>query len=145
MKKKIFKRTSSVVMFCWVVAIIVNPMLLCFLQLQNLPCSRTDVLRSFFCMPRFLQVCLHRALSPSPAPHPCTPVFFSLSPMGASRSLIRLFPIIGMYWFAQVLLMTEGCPATTSRSSQLSKTAGYYELDLQQLHANRQENLKYKI
>lgn len=45
------------------------------LRVQNVPCSRADVSRSFFCMLRFLQVCLHRALSPSliPPPAPVRP------------------------------------------------------------------------
>lgn len=44
------------------------------LRLQNVACSRTDALRSFLCMLRFLQVCLHRALSPSPKPTPPAPL-----------------------------------------------------------------------
>lgn len=103
------------------------------LHLQNVPCSRADVLRSFFCMLPFLQVCLHRALSPSLIPPP--PPFSSLSPMGAPRSLIRPFPIIGMYWFAQILLVTRGCPAA---SLHILKIVVYCELGLQ-LHNNFQQ------
>lgn len=60
------------------------------LRLLNVPCSRADVLRSFLCMLRFLQVCLHRALSPSLIPPPA-PVL-SL-PVSHGRSSVTHSPI----------------------------------------------------
>lgn len=59
------------------------------LHLQNVPCSRADVLRSFFCMLPFLQVCLHRALSPSLIPP--APAFFL--PVSHGRSSVTHSPV----------------------------------------------------
>lgn len=138
--KKIFKHTSSVVMFCWVVAIIVNPMLLRFCSFRTCRAAALMSCGAFSacsasCKFVFTGLSLP-LLPPTPAPPSfslCLPWVLLVHSFAYFQSSACIDSLRYYSW-----------QRAAQRLPQDPKTAVYYELDLQQLHGNRQENPKYK-